>query len=61
MVTSEGIRAIGAWHVQNVNSYHGRLKGWMRRFYGVATSYLKNYRGGSEPWTERLLSPARLS
>ena len=24
---------------------HGRLKGWMRRFNGVATAYLENYLG----------------
>lgn len=45
VVTSKGHHAIGAWHIQNVNSYHGRFKGWMRRFRGVATSYLENYLG----------------
>ena len=35
----------GAFHVQNVNAYHGRLKGWMVRFNGVATRYLPNYLG----------------
>jgi transposase-like protein len=35
----------GAFHVQNVNAYHGRLKGWMARFNGVATRYLPNYLG----------------
>ena len=35
----------GAFHVQNVNPYHGRLKGWMVRFNGVATRYLPNYLG----------------
>src|SRR3954453_17718593 len=35
----------GAFHVQNVNAYHGRLKGWMVRFKGVATRYLPNYLG----------------
>ncbi len=45
VVTSKGVHAIGAWHIQNVNSYHGRLKGWMRRFNGVATAYLENYLG----------------
>jgi hypothetical protein len=45
VVTSKGRHDIGAWHIQNVNSYHGRLKGWMRRFHGVATSYLENYLG----------------
>ena len=29
--------------MQNVNAYHGRFKEWMRRFKGVATSYLPNY------------------
>ena len=33
----------GAWHVQNVNAYHQRLKGWMARFHGVATKYLPHY------------------
>lgn len=32
-----------AFHVQNVNAYHSRLKGWLRRFNGVATRYLPNY------------------
>src|SRR3954468_14433632 len=27
----------GAFHIRNVNAYHGRLKGWMGRFDGVAT------------------------
>ncbi|NLG83150.1 MAG: IS1595 family transposase [Firmicutes bacterium] len=29
--------------VQGVNSYHSRLKTWIRRFNGVATKYLLNY------------------
>lgn len=33
----------GAFHIQNVNAYHSRLKNWMARFHGVATSYLVNY------------------
>jgi transposase-like protein len=35
----------GVWHVQNVNAYDSRLKGWMRRFHGVATKYLHHYLG----------------
>ena len=35
----------GPWHIQNVNAYHSRYKSWMRRFYGVATSYLVHYLG----------------
>jgi len=41
---SKGIRVIkGIYHIQNVNSYHSRLKAWMKRFKGVATKYLSNY------------------
>ena len=35
----------GPWHIQNVNAYHGRLKSWLARFHGVATSYLESYLG----------------
>ncbi len=35
----------GAFHIQNVNAYHSRLKNWMSRFHGVATRYLENYLG----------------
>ena len=42
---SKGPRVQGAWHIQNVNAYHGRLKTWMRRFNGVASSYLASYLG----------------
>ena len=34
---AEGVRTRGPWHIQNVNNYHSRLKGWMDRFMGVAT------------------------
>ncbi len=30
-------------HIQNVNSYHSRLKEWLIRFHGVATKYLESY------------------
>jgi len=40
---SAGIRVDGAWHIQNVNAYHSRLKTWVRKFNGVATRYLENY------------------
>jgi transposase-like protein len=36
-------RRRGPFHLQNVNNYHGRWKGWMHRFRGVASSYLPNY------------------
>jgi transposase-like protein len=42
---SRGPCVQGAWHIQNVNAYHGRLKNWMRRFNGVASDYLASYLG----------------
>ena len=55
---SAGIRVLaGAYHIQNVNAYDSRLKGWMKRFHGVATKYLKNYLGwrrGLERWGEQI-------
>ena len=33
------------FHVQHVNAYDSRLKQWIRRFNGVATTYLPNYLG----------------
>jgi len=38
-------QAAGIYHIQNVNSYTSRLKGWMFGFMGVATKYLHNYLG----------------
>lgn len=40
---TSGPRVQGPWHIQNVNAYHARLKDWMRRFRGVATSRLHHY------------------
>ena len=42
--TLKGEHTRGAWHIQNFNAYHSRFKR-MRRFNGVATSYLPNYLG----------------
>ncbi|WP_245569043.1 IS1595 family transposase, partial [Desulfobacter curvatus] len=42
---SKGGRVKGAFHLQNVNAYHSRFKGWLHRFHGVATKYLQNYLG----------------
>ena len=42
---SRGQRTRGPWHIQNANAYHSRLKNWMHRFNGVATSYLESYLG----------------
>jgi hypothetical protein len=44
-----------AFHIQNVNAYHGRLKGWMARFHSVATKYLPNNLGWRQ-FLERLAS-----
>lgn len=41
----DGPGGTGTWHVQNVNAYGSRLKGWMDRFHGVATKYLDHYLG----------------
>ncbi|WP_339250294.1 IS1595 family transposase [Sporosarcina sp. FSL W8-0480] len=41
---SDGIERVkGIYHIQNVNSYHSRLKSWIQRFNGVATKYLDHY------------------
>ena len=42
---SAGTPLRGAWHIQNVNAYRSRLKGWIQRFRGVAISYLHHYLG----------------
>jgi transposase-like protein len=51
-----GIRARGAIHIQNVNSWHSHFKSWLVRFRGVASRYLINYSG----W-QRILSAKRLT
>lgn len=43
LATSRGERRRGVFHIQNVNAYRSRLKGWMRRFNGVGTKYLISY------------------
>jgi transposase-like protein/IS1 family transposase len=40
---SKGKRVDGVYHIQNVNAYHSRLKGWIAHFHGVSTKYLGNY------------------
>ena len=42
---SVGERVRGPWHIQNANAYHARLKAWLAKFKGVATSYLESYLG----------------
>nr|WP_208919965.1 IS1595 family transposase [Paenibacillus uliginis] len=36
-------RVKGIYHIQNINSYHSRLKRWLNRFYGISTKYLEGY------------------
>ncbi len=45
MNLSAGERVRGPWHIQNANASHGRLKGWMYRFRGLATSHLESHQG----------------
>lgn len=41
-----GIRVVGGvYHVQNVNAYDSRLKGWLQHFHGISTKYLDSYLG----------------
>ena len=56
-----GVRTRGAIHVQNVNAYHSRLRGWLLPFRGVASRYLENYLGWR--WAldgKRIATPAAL-
>jgi hypothetical protein len=39
----EGRVIDGVYHIQNVNSLHGRYKSWVNRFNGIATKYTDNY------------------
>ena len=48
------------YHIQNVNAYDSRLKGWMRRFHGVATKYLQNYLGWRR-WIDARKNPSPMS
>lgn len=41
----DGYASDSVWHVQDVNTYHRRLKAWMARFHGMATKYLPHYLG----------------
>jgi len=43
LITLDHQRVIGReYHIQNVNGYISRLKGWIARFRGVGTAYLPN-------------------
>jgi len=44
VVNKKGLRTSGCYHIQHVNSYHGRLRNWINdTFHGVATKYLNHY------------------
>jgi transposase-like protein len=47
-------------HLQNVNGYHSRLKGWIARFHGVSTRWLSSYLGWRRmlDGREQALSPS---
>ena len=45
IIASRGEHAYEGFHIQNVNAYTSRLKGWLARFKGVASSYLPSYIG----------------
>lgn len=45
IIGSQGEHTWGCYHVQNVNAYASRLKGWLARFRGVASRYLESYLG----------------
>lgn len=50
-----GERKRGDVHIQHVNGWHARFKGWLIQFRGVASRYLAHYSG----W-QRVLDAARL-
>ena len=50
-----GEHARGNVHIQNVNGWHARFKGWLLRFRGVASRYLIHYSG----W-QRILDAGQL-
>ena len=46
VVASQGRHVVdGVYHIQNVNAYMSRQKGWLRPFNGVATKNLPTYLG----------------
>jgi transposase-like protein len=56
-----GEHARGEIHIQNVNGWHARFKGWLVRFRGVASKYLHHYSGWQRVLdTGRLNTPSRL-
>ncbi|WP_442920594.1 IS1595 family transposase [Massilia sp. S19_KUP03_FR1] len=56
-----GERSRGEIHIQNVNGWHARFKGWLIRFRGVASKYLVHYSGWQRVLDDgQLRTPTRL-
>lgn len=56
-----GVRSRGAIHIQNVNGWHSRFKGWLIRFRGIASRYLISYSGWQRVLDARVLTtPSQL-
>jgi hypothetical protein len=53
---SAGEHARGDIHIQNLNGWHARFKGWLVHFRGVASKYLANYSGWYRVLDEHLLA-----
>ena len=61
VVSKRGERvSSGVYHIQHVNSYHSRLKQWLKPFHGVATKYLNHYLGWFHELAKMKLSPLEL-
>ena len=45
IIASHGEHQYEGFHIQNVNAYTSRFKGWMAPFKGVASKYLASYLG----------------
>ena len=53
-----GVKVIDkVFHIQNMNTYHSRLKAWIGRFHGVATKYLDHCLG----WFRYVDTPENLN
>ena len=54
-------------HLNNIMNYHAEFLQWMKRFHGVASSYLKNYlawfrmleESGMQPQIQKILKSAQ--
>ena len=61
VTASAGEHARGTIHLQNVNGWHARFKGWLLRFRGVASRYLAHYAGWQRMLdAHQLVKPADL-